>query len=129
MSCHHFFITSGQAIVKETEKRLTADGSGAPQASGVGAQSIVAADQQVLHVLMLLLLARLCLRCHGNGGGTVLVRHCPRKLLRLRGRRGRGGVSRSTDAMMRGNTTGCIMGSEGFMILQTSTTAGPRTQI
>lgn len=54
---------------------LTADGSGASQASLLGAQA--AARQEVLHVLMLLLLARLRLRCHGDGGGAVLLRHGP----------------------------------------------------
>lgn len=54
---------------------LTADGSGAPQAPGVGAQA-VAADQQVLHVLMLPV-TRLRLRRHGDGGDAVLMIHRP----------------------------------------------------
>lgn len=73
---------------------LTADGPGASQASLVSTQTAVAADQQVLHVLVLLLLTRLRRRRLGDWGGTVLTRHRPRKLLRLRvggGRGGRGG--------------------------------------
>lgn len=78
-------------MVQTCGNSLTADGSGASQASLVYSQAAAAAaaDQKVLHVLMLLLLTRLRLRCHGDRGGAVLVRHRPRKLLSLIRRRRR----------------------------------------
>ena len=61
---------------------LTADGSGASHSSRLRTQTVAATDQKVLHVLVLLLLTRLCLRCQGDRGGAVLL-YRPRKLLSL----------------------------------------------
>lgn len=61
----------GSRVEVKKAAGLTADGSGAPQASLITVQGAAVTDQQVLHVLMLLLLILVCLRCHRNGGRAV----------------------------------------------------------
>lgn len=66
-------------------RSLTANGPGASDASLIHSHTVALADQQVLHVLMLLLLTWIHLSHEGDWRGAVLGRHGSWKLLCLRG--------------------------------------------